>query len=62
VAGDVGQHDVWVQGLDGGVDDAADQGGGLLAQQPLDVRDADEPAGGHLGRRPAHVDLRGQGG
>ena len=33
---------------------------GRLAQQPLDVRDAEVPAGRRLQRRPADVDLRGQ--
>ena len=44
------------------VEHARDQRRGRLAQQPLDVRQPEQPAGRRLQRRPADVDQRGQRG
>ena len=42
------------------VERGGDQGGRRLAQHPLEVRDAEQPAGGRLERLPADVDHRRQ--
>ena len=61
VAGAVLEAGGRTQRLDVGVQDVADHRRGRLAQQPLDVRDAEQPAGRRLERRPDDVHQRRQG-
>ena len=60
VGGEVGRdlvdRGLGAQGVHGVVEGGRDQGRRRLAQQPLDVRDPEQPAGRGLQRRPADVD------
>ena len=56
----VAQRGVRAQRLEVGVDDALTSARRRLAQQPLEVHDAEVLAGRRLRRRPADVDLRGE--